>query len=68
MRHTLVGNTLPTVANFSQESTTLTEKLATQIRWMQKKGISIKLKDSERPPPGQRSPLPGTTIYFSSIS
>ncbi len=68
MRDTLVVKALPTVVKLSQESSTLAEKLATQIQWMQKKGIDISLKESERPRLAQKPPLPGTVIYFSSIS
>jgi len=64
----MVVNALPTVARFTQESTTLAEKLAKQVQWMRKKGIDIRLKDSERPRLDQRSPLPGSIIYFSRIS
>ncbi len=68
MRDTLVVKALPTAVKLSQESSTLAEKLATQIQWMQKKGIDISLKESERPRLAQKPPLPGTVIYFSSIS
>jgi hypothetical protein len=67
-RDTLVVNALPTVAKFTQESSTLTEKLAAQVQWMRKKGIDIRLKESERPRVEQKSPLPGSIIYFSTIS
>jgi hypothetical protein len=68
MRDTLVVNALPTTARLSQESSTLAEKLATQIQWMQNKGIDISLKESERPRLAEKTPLPGTVIYFSSNS
>ncbi len=64
----MVVKALPTVVKLSQESSTLAEKLATQIQWMQKKGIDMSLKESERPRLAQKPPLPGTVIYFSSIS
>jgi hypothetical protein len=60
---------LPTAAKVSEESSTLAEKLAKQIEWMQKKGIDISLKESERPArPPRKPPLPGTVIYFSDMS
>ncbi|RLA24991.1 MAG: hypothetical protein DRQ63_10275 [Gammaproteobacteria bacterium] len=68
MRDALVVNSLPTVVRLSQESSTLAEKLAIQIKWMQMKGIDISFKESERPRLEQKSPLPGTIIYFSSVS
>ncbi len=69
MRDTLVRKALPTAAECSQESSRLAEKLATQIQWMEKRGIDIRLKESERPPsPAQKPALPGTVIYFSSTS
>ncbi len=67
IRDAFVGKALPTVANTSKESSALVEKLAIQIRWMQKKGIDISLKESERPRLAQKPVLPGTVIYFSSI-
>ncbi len=67
MRNTFAVNALPTVAKLTQESGTLIEKLATQIQWMQKKGINISLKESERPRLVTKPLLPGTVIYFSSI-
>lgn len=67
-KDTLVVNALPPAAKIAQESSTLAEKLATQIQWMQNKGIDIRLKESERPRPAQKPPLPGTVIYFSSKS
>jgi primosomal protein N'' len=67
-RDTSVFKALSTAANPSQDSDTLAKKLATQIEWMQKKGIDISLKESERPPrPTQKPPLPGTVIYFPKI-
>jgi hypothetical protein len=68
IRDTLTGKSLPTVTKLTPESSTLAVKLAIQIKWMQKKGIDIYLKDSERPRLEQKPPLPGTTIYFSSMS
>ena len=68
MRDTFVLKALPTAAKVSQESSTLAEKLATQIEWMQKKGIDISLKESERPRLARKPPLPGTVIYFSKMS
>ena len=56
---------LPATLRFSQESSNLTEKLAMQVRWMQKQGIDIRLRESERPAVEQKLPLPGTVIYFS---
>ena len=65
MRDTLVRKALPTSAECSQESSRLPEKLATQIQWMEKRGIDIRLRESERPPrPAQKPVLPGTVIYF----
>ena len=68
MSDTLVSISLPTAAKFPEESSSLSEKLATQIRWMRKRGINIRLKASERPSPEQKAPLPGTVIYFSKES
>jgi hypothetical protein len=68
MRDALVANSLPTVVKLSQEPSTLAEKLAIQIKWMQMKGIDISFKESERPQLEQKTPLPGTIIYFSSVS
>jgi len=69
IRDTFVPKAFPSEAKSSQESSRLAEKLAIQIQWMQERGIDIKLKESERPPPAKRkSPLPGTVIYFSSKS
>jgi hypothetical protein len=67
IRDAFAGKALPAVAEFSQESSTLVEKLAIQIKWMQKKGIDISLKESERPRLAQKPVLPGTVIYFSSV-
>lgn len=64
IRDTSVVTALPTSAKCTQVSGTLAEKLAAQIQWMQKKGIDIRLKESERPSPEQRPVLPGTVIYF----
>ena len=68
MRDALVANSLPAVVRLSQEPSTLAEKLAIQIKWMQMKGIDISFKESERPQLEQKTPLPGTIIYFSSVS
>lgn len=67
MRDASVLKALPTAAKVSQESSPLAEKLANQIEWMQKKGIDISLKDSERRRVAQKPPLPGTVIYFSRV-
>lgn len=67
MRDAFAANALPTVAKLTQESSTLVEKLAAQVQWMQKKGIDISFKESERPHLVQKPLLPGTIIYFSSI-
>jgi hypothetical protein len=63
-RDTSIVNALPTSAQCTQVSSTLAEKLAAQIQWMQKKGIDICLKESERPRLDQRPALPGTVIHF----
>ena len=68
-----VGNTLapialPIAAKFPEESGRLAEKLARQMKWMQKRGIDITLKDSERPRPAKKPSLPGTVLYFSKNS
>ena len=65
MKDTVVPEALPTEAKCSPESSRLAEKLAIQLEWMRKRGINIRLKESERPSPAKRSPLPGTVIYFS---
>ena len=66
MRDTLAVKNLATVLNHSKESSLLAEKLAIQIKWMQRKGIDIRLKESECPRPVHKTPLPGTIIYFSA--
>ena len=59
---------LPSATKFAQESKSLSEKLSQQVQWMQKRGISIKLRESERPSAEDRRPLPGTVLYFSEES
>ena len=59
---------LPSAVKFSEESESLAEKRARQIRWMQERGIDLKFKDKERPSAAEKRPLPGTVIYFSSAS
>ncbi len=45
----LVLNSLPTTAKLSEESNTLADKCAAQVKWMQEKGIGGNLTESERP-------------------
>ena len=56
---------LPSATRFSEVSSSLAEKLAQQIEWMRKRGISIKLEEDERPEVEEKNPLPGTVLYFS---
>lgn len=67
-RDTIVPRGLPVAAQSSEESSRLAEKLRAQREWMRKRGINIKLKESERPRPEERMPLPGTVLYFSRSS
>ena len=68
-KHPLSGScasiALPSATRFSEVSSSLAEKLAHQIEWMQKRGISIKLEEAERPEVEEKEPLPGTVLYFS---
>ena len=67
MRGTLSRKALSTGVDCSHQSRVLAEKLATQIQWMEKRGIDIRLKESELPSrPAQKPALPGTVIYFSN--
>ncbi len=62
-------NAAATTAKCSDEPSSLAEKLAIQLEWMKQRGIDIRLKESERPPPAKRkAPLPGTVLYFSRNS
>ena len=56
---------LSSALKFSVESSTLARKLAAQIQWMQKRGIDMRLRESERPCLPKKPTLPGTIIYFS---
>lgn len=60
-----VAKSLPTKEQWAQEASRLAEKRAAQIEWMERRGINIRLKESERPRPPQKPPLPGTVIFFS---
>ena len=66
IREVFAPKALSTEEIWAQESSRLAEKRAAQIQWMEKRGIDIKLKDSERPRPSPKPPLPGTVIYFSN--
>ena len=69
IRDTFIPKISSAAAEWAEESDRLAEKLAIQRRWMQKRGIDITLKESERPPrPQKKPPLPGTVIFFSSKS
>ena len=67
-RDPLVLKSLPTAVKLSEESNSLTEKFVSRREWMQMKGIDGSCAESERPRLTPRPPLPGTVIYFSSIS
>ncbi len=67
-RDPLVLKSLPTTAKLSEESNSLTEKFVSRREWMQKKGIDGSCAESEHPRSTPKPPLPGTVIYFSSIS
>ena len=67
-RDPLVLKSLPTTVKPSEESNSLAEKLVSRIEWMQKKGIGGSLTKPERRCSTPKSPLPGTVIYFSSMS
>ena len=67
-RDPLVLKSLPITAKLSEESNSLTEKFVSRREWMQKKGIDGRFAESERPRSTPKPPLPGTVIYFSSIS
>ncbi len=56
---------LPATTRFAEESKSLREKLARQVEWMQRRGISIGLKETERPSAEQKDALPGTVLYFA---
>ena len=56
---------LPSTTKFAEVSSNLAEKLARQIQWMQKRGITIRLSEAERPSVEDKEPLPGTVIFFA---
>ena len=68
-RQTVSGScssiSLPSATKFAKESNSLREKLAQQVQWMKNRGISIRLKEADRPSTDEKDPLPGTVLYFA---
>jgi len=52
---TLVLKSMPTTAKFSEESEGLAEKCKAQVAWMNQKGITGGLRETDRMPP-RRAP------------
>jgi hypothetical protein len=52
---TLVLKSAPTTVRFAEESKTLAEKYEAQVRWMQEKGITGGIDQTERKP-ARRAP------------
>ncbi len=67
-RDPLVLKSLPPTAKSSEASQSLTEKLVSRVEWMQEKGIDGSVDETERSRSTQKSPRPGTVIYFSTVS
>lgn len=66
-RDPLVLKSLPPTVKSAEESRSLAEKLVSQVAWMQEKGIDGSLAKPDRPHSTQKSPRPGTVIFFSIV-
>ena len=67
-RDPLVLKSLPPEWKSSDESSSIAEKLVSQVEWMQQHGIDGRVTASEPGKSTRKSPRPGTVIFFSRVS